>query len=113
MQQTGFNFDAATNSLQLPSVPAPAVPSELEAFRCRYPKAVAEFNRRALAAKIASDCGARRKGAKGICEDMREAGFTISGQPFAVNNNLTPLFARLAMVMESTLAGYFETRPRK
>ena len=82
----------------------------METFRKQNPGIVREFNRRALSAKSKSDLGARRKSAKGICEDMREAGFAAKGRPFAINNNLTPLLARMAMLMEPELQGYFETR---
>ena len=74
--------------------------------------AVAEFVRRALLAKAASDRGARRKGAKGIAEDMREAGFSVGGKPFLVNNNAVSSLARVAMARNAELAGYFETRAR-
>lgn len=114
-EQTTMNFSDLVNPPPVLPAPAPRAEGEgCDQMLMRNPSILTEFIRRGLEALEATKRGARRKGAKGIAEDMREdARLRMLGEEWAINNNYVADLARLAMEREPRLRGYFETRRAK
>jgi len=86
---------------------------KFEAFHAANPHVFQEFARRALMLRRQ---GRERYGAKSIFEGMRWDWAKRTNDPasdFALNNNYTAFYARLAVERHQELEGFFEMRTRR
>ena len=91
-------------------VPCMTVEERFESFHAANPHVARRLAEMAVSLKRQ---GVKRYGMKALFEVLRyDAAMNTHGEPFKLNNNYTPYYARLLMDKMPGLRGFFETRKR-